>query len=98
MTDRRLRLASLARQHLRDIERASIRKWGIDQTADYLADINETMKRLCRAPEQGRRREDIGPGYRSRLCGRHLIYYRFDDTRLYVTAVLHERMDIKLHF
>jgi plasmid stabilization system protein ParE len=44
----------------------------------------------------GRGAGDLRPGYRSKPCRSHVIYFRVaDDRAIEVTLMLHQRMDVR---
>lgn len=94
----RLVVARLARRDLQAIARYSEKEWGAARKAQYMAAIREKFSLLLQRPAIGAPRHDIAPGYRSHPVGRHLIFYRVEDKSVVIVRVLHQRMDVRLHF
>ena len=94
----RLVVAHLARRDLQAIARYSEKEWGSAQRAQYMAAIREKFSLLLGRPAIGAPRNDIAPGYRCLPVGRHLIFYRVEEESLIILRVLHQRIDVRLHF
>lgn len=63
--------------------------------ADRVVDsIFERLKMLERFPRAGRRREDLGGGYRSVSVGQSAVLYKIGDTTIQVARVLHGKRDL----
>jgi toxin ParE1/3/4 len=91
-------VAHLARRDLQAIARYSEKEWGAARKAQYMAAIREKFSLLLQRPAIGATRNDIAPGYRSYPVGRHLIFYRIEEKSVVILRVLHQRMDVRLHF
>ncbi|MBI4182882.1 MAG: type II toxin-antitoxin system RelE/ParE family toxin [Proteobacteria bacterium] len=91
---RRLVLVEAAQADLRDIARYTGREWGEAQKRRYLEAIRKRLAGVRRRPGLGAPREEIGPGYRSTSCGRHVIFYRETEDAVVVLRILHARMDV----
>ena len=94
----RLVISVAARLDLKSIARYTKTKRSASQTKAYLGMIAERFVQLRQRPKMGTAREDIAPGYRSLLAGRHLIFYRIAGNAIVVIRVLRQSMDAKLHF
>jgi toxin ParE1/3/4 len=94
---RRLELTEIARADLKSIRRYSSRTWGQDRTAQYIAALRDTMKRLVAGTAVSRSRDDVRPGLRMVASGRHCIFFEADESRVLVVRVLHDRMDYRRH-
>ena len=92
----RLIITDSARSDLRTIARYSEREWGPVRKRRYLAAIQGRLRSLLHNPELGGRREDVDRHCRCLPVGRHVIFYRIRD--VVVVRVLHQRMDVRLHF
>jgi toxin ParE1/3/4 len=75
----RLRLSRLALLDLEDIHRYTWDKWGEEQAARYAAQIADALETIASEPERWRVRNDIYPGCRVCLSGKHAILYRNHD-------------------
>lgn len=94
---RTLVLSRRAESDLREIWVFTFRTWGETQADRYLDDLEVGLRECGSAPESGRDRPDVRPGYRSRLFGRHAVFYTFDAEQVLVQRVLHGSMDPTLH-
>jgi toxin ParE1/3/4 len=69
----------------------------VEQRDRYVAQLRERIgllrERPHLAPEVGRRR----PGLRRLSVGSHIVFYRFDDERIFVVRILDQRMDLDAH-
>jgi toxin ParE1/3/4 len=95
-----VREIEFARASLRDIAeigRESERVWGSAQRDKYLGEINRRIEQLADRPELGPVHDAERPGLRRLRVGSHIVFYRFDEVRLLVVRVLHQRMDLERH-
>ena len=90
-------VADAAKADLRAIAAYTEETWGAKQKRRYLDELQQRFRRLRLRPSLGRRRNDIGVGYRSLRCRRHVIFYRETADDIVVLRVLHERMDVRRH-
>jgi toxin ParE1/3/4 len=91
---RGFRLTPRALRDLDAIADYTLRTWGADQMEAYLRGIESRIAWLADNPDLGRRREDVGKGYRSFLEGSHLIFYLIEEDRVVVIGLPHRAMDI----
>jgi toxin ParE1/3/4 len=63
----------------------------------YVDGLHERFVVLARQPEIGRRRDEIGQGYRSIVHGSHIVFYRLTRRELVIVRVLHGRMSPERH-
>lgn len=94
---RHLELTEIARADLKSIRRYSSRAWGADRTAEYMAALRDTMKRLVAGTVVSRNRDDLRSGLQMATSGRHCIFFEADQSRVLVLRVLHDRMDYRRH-
>ena len=87
----------LAKRDLKKIWRYSFDKWGEDQAAKYLLQLDAGMQRLAENPNIGKSREKVRQSYRSIQINRHVIYYRQQGDIIDIVRVLHERMIPEKH-
>jgi toxin ParE1/3/4 len=92
------RLTERVKQDLRSIGRYTQATWGREQRNRYLAKLDVAFHLLAKEPHRGRMCDDIRPGYCKYHVGRHLIFYRRSPEGLDVIRVLHDRMDVEMHF
>ncbi|MGL4442157.1 MAG: type II toxin-antitoxin system RelE/ParE family toxin [Alsobacter sp.] len=62
------------------------------------ADLEQAILNLAVLPGRGLAREQLGPGIRSILVGRHLVLYRDDGDKISIVRVIDGRMDIETEF
>jgi len=94
---RRIELTEIARADLKSIRRYSQGTWGPDRTAEYMAALRDTMKKLLAGTVVGRNRDDLRLGLQMATSGRHHLFFEADQSRILVVRVLHDRMDHQRH-
>jgi toxin ParE1/3/4 len=95
--NRSLVIADRARRDFEEILYYSIQTWGQRQADLYEAAIDHALRQLLAFPFQGRARDDLFTGCRSRLVEHHLIFYEVTDTEINVVRILHQRADPARH-
>ena len=95
---KRLVVTAAAEEDLRAVGRYTAESWGLEQKARYLAQFRKRFLQIRKTPEIGRARDEIRPGYRSILAGRHVIFYQETDELIEVVRILHDRMDLHRQF
>lgn len=93
----RLVLTDASRADLMSISEYSLAEWGASGKKRYMRAIRTRFSALLRHPELGPAREDLGPGCRCLLAGRHAIFYRLAGEELIIQRILHQRMDAAQH-
>jgi toxin ParE1/3/4 len=91
-------LTELAKQDLRSIGRYTQLTWGREQRNLYLTKLDDCFHLLAQEPQRGKACDDIRSGYRKYHVGRHLIFYCQSAEGLKIVRILHDRMDIEIHF
>jgi toxin ParE1/3/4 len=86
-----------AQDDLKDIADFSFEKWGKVQEESYLRMLQISFNSISDNPYIGRAIDDIVPGLRRLLAGRHIILYFINETHIDIVRVLHHSMDIFLH-
>lgn len=72
-----------------------------ENTQASLSVVTEIYRRLDylrESPMMNSSREELGPGYRSVVASRYIIYYRFTDTEIIVLHVAHGARSIESIF
>ncbi len=92
-----LKITPQANQDLLDIGEYTEREWGEDQRGKYMKQLFDRINWLVENPHLGKPRPEIEVGDLSYHEGRHHIFYFYDDQRLTVIGVLHERMNFEQH-
>lgn len=94
---RRLFVSARAEADLREIWIYSFRTWGEVQADRYLDELGVGLQECAAAPERGKPRDSLRPGYWSRIIHRHVAFYTFTTTEVLIQRVLHSSMDPDLH-
>jgi len=92
---KRVELSREARADLKEIGRFTERRWGRQQRIKYLGEIRQRAVALAENHGLGRRRDEISKGLFSASIGSHIILFRVITTGIFVSRVLHARMDIE---
>jgi toxin ParE1/3/4 len=82
---------------LTDVLQYTLETWGDVQMRAYAAVLDKALLNLQTNPQIGHPRPEISAEHKIFPAGRHIIVYRVTDTAIYVSRVLHERMDIRRH-
>lgn len=92
-------LSPFAEDDLREINRYTIRRHGIEQFRTYRAYINKGLKELAENPLRPRTksRDDLVEGCRSYHVQHHYIFYRIREGQVEVGRVLHGAMNFEDH-
>jgi toxin ParE1/3/4 len=94
-----LRELEFATPALHDLEKIKIESeaiWGLAQRQRYMADLELRVGRLRERPETGPPAKDR-PDLRRLIVGQHAVFYEFDEARVGIIRVLHQRMDAPRH-
>ncbi|WNB76759.1 type II toxin-antitoxin system RelE/ParE family toxin [Methylomonas koyamae] len=81
-----------------DILQYTFQTWSEKQMHVYRSVIDKALITIQQNPEIGHRRPEISKNHRSFPAGQHVIFYRADQHAIYVSRILHERMDTKSAF
>lgn len=63
-------------------------KWGEEQADKYYDALIEHFDLLCANPFLYQAVDEIREGYRRSICGKHSIYYRINDTKIEMMAIV----------
>lgn len=88
-------LSKQAEKDLRGIWRYTVETWSRSQADKYIAGLLKACSEISEAPAfMGRSYEHVRSGYRKYPWGKHIIFYMIQhDGTVFVSRVLHERMD-----
>jgi toxin ParE1/3/4 len=92
MSSRSIDIGPLADEDIRDIIAYSAQTWGAARATEYVGLLSERVALLAKFPEQG---TIVGPRYgdiRRLVVGRHVVYYRTDETSVRIVRILHQRL------
>jgi len=94
---RKLEISRQSEIELIQIRKYTSESWGQQQSDKYLTELQNTMFLLQENPYLGFKRFTISDGVYSFPHIRHMIYYKFDNEKLYIMAILHQSMLPKNH-
>jgi toxin ParE1/3/4 len=86
------RFSSRAEADLLDIGAYTLRTWGEDQAIRYVNELEACCQMIADNPALGRECDDVRPGLRRMEHGRHVVFYRQEDSGILVSRLLHQRM------
>lgn len=89
----RVELSAKASRDARSIQLFTVKQWGSEQAALYDEAILQALETLRSHPELGRHRKELGLDLRSYRVNSHTIFYRVIGDRLFVSRILHHRME-----
>jgi toxin ParE1/3/4 len=75
----------------------TLERWGERQMARYVDGLHARFVALARFPNSGRRRDELGRGYRSIVHASHIVFYKVMVRDLVIVRVLHGRMSPERH-
>jgi len=90
-------LSPQAEEDFTDILQYTLDTWGEAQTYAYRAILDKALLAIQQYPQIGPVRSELSAEHRFFPAGRHIIIYRVRDNAIYVSRILHERMDITRH-
>jgi toxin ParE1/3/4 len=86
-------LTKRAQRDYRRIQAYTLRHWGPEQAARYMADLDAALEQLRDHPYIGPVRFDLRTEPRCFPVNHHLIYYRIRTDVIEIAHILHERTD-----
>jgi toxin ParE1/3/4 len=95
--DYQLFRSAKADEDLDDILQYTLERWGDAQAIVYGKLLERAFEDILRTPSIGHARPDLSPEKRVMVAGSHLIVYSVSGTIIYVSRILHGRMNIKGH-
>jgi len=98
LDERLIILSPQAEEDFADILQYTFQTWGEKQMYVYRSVIDKALLTIQQNPEIGHRRVELSKSHRSFPAGQHVIFYRVDQRAIYVSRILHERMDTKSAF
>lgn len=94
---RALLISNRAENDLREIWRWSFEQFGEAQADHCLEELDSEIRACGSDPEDGKERDDVRPGYRSKLVRKHVVFYTFSDDAVLIQRVRHGSMDPPRH-
>lgn len=95
---RQIRVQSKAQRDLKDIWLYTHENFGLEQADKYFDELEIGMNTIQENPKVGRRCDGIREGYRNYKINHHFIFYIVTANTIRVVRVLHESMNIELHW
>ncbi len=94
------RLTEPAARDLLSIAEYTAHQWGDGQAWKYKATLIKQFDRIAEDPFLlgSRAQDEYSPGSRSILVERHVVVYRLREGVTEVLRILHQRMDLSLHY
>lgn len=90
-------LSPQAEDDFADILQYTFETWGEEQAYAYRAVLDKALLTIRHHPQIGHGCPELSAAHRIFPTGRHLIIYRVSDAAVYVSRILHERMDLARH-
>ena len=84
-------------QDLNEIADFTLETWGSEQEDIYLELLEKAFFAISKNPTLGRFYDEVYPGSRRHLAGRHIIPYQVSDNVVEIVRVLHHSMDFESH-
>lgn len=92
-------LSERAKRDLVDIWRYTLDNWSEEQAIKYYNKLMDGCELIASASDTvGRSYEEVRPGLRGMICGRHIIFYRIISKEwIRIVRILHGKMDYPKH-
>jgi len=87
-------LSPQAEEDFTDILQYTLETWGENQVLVYREVIDKALLNIQKNPEIGYCRPEISKSHRFFPTGQHIIVYRSAINAIFVSRILHERMEI----
>jgi len=88
-------LTQKALADLKEIGRYTQKEWGRQQRGIYLTMLDTCFQQLADDPLKGKDCSEIRIGYRKRVAGSHIIFYRkVSEGAVEIVRILHGSMDV----
>lgn len=88
----KFRFSRRAEADLLSIGDYTLQKWGSDQAAQYLSELEACCQILANNPAMGRPCDDVRPGLRRHEHAEHVVFYRQKRGGILISRILHRRM------
>ena len=92
-------LSERAKSDLVDIWRYTLENWSEEQAIRYYNKLMDGCEYIASTPyTSGRDYEEVRPGLRGMLCGKHIIFYRIiSEEKVRIVRIFHGKMDFPKH-
>ena len=93
------KLSKKAEIDLAGIWRYTVDTWSREQADKYITSLLHAMDAISNAPySMGHPYEHVRTGYRRYICRKHVVFYTIrEDGSVFISRVLHEKMDFDRH-
>lgn len=71
--------------------------WGFEKAEAYTFELRDACRMLAEGRRSGRMLPDLKRNYLALSFRSHVVIYRQTDTRLVITRILHQRMNVRRH-
>ena len=89
-------LSNRAKNDLIDIWQYTFNRWSRKQADFYTRKLLDACAFISTAPEfVGISYEQVLSGYKAFLVGKHLIFYKILNGKVFIARILHQRMDVE---
>lgn len=89
-------LSDRAKKDLIDIWQYTFNRWSRNQADFYTRKLLDACAFIYTAPELvGISYEYVLSGYKAFLVGKHLIFYKMLNGKVFIVRILHQRMDVE---
>lgn len=92
-----LNISDRARKDFKKIARDTKREWGKEQAVIYNAMLRDKFSLIKDNPGIGHQRDDVPEGLLCAVARSHLIFYRIRENEIYISCILHNKMDFARH-
>jgi toxin ParE1/3/4 len=90
------RITAAAKADLLEIGRFTQLRWGVAKRRLYVATMETAFAQIADHPNIGAACPEIRAGYKQKVVGRHIVYYRLGrDGTVEIIRVLHQSMAIE---
>jgi len=95
--DIKLILSPKAEEDFSDILQYTLENWGEEKTYAYRDVINKALLTIAQYPNVGYIRKEFSNEHKLLPAGQHLIIYKVMNSAVYISRILHEKMDSFRH-
>jgi len=91
-------ISERAKKDLVEIWQYTLEIWSEEQAIRYYNELMDGCERIVTTPDiAGRNYDEVRPGLRGMLCGKHIIFYRrISKGKIRIIRVLHGKMDYQI--
>jgi len=92
-------ISERAKKDLVGIWQYTLETWSEEQAIRYYNELLDGCERIAKKPDTaGRNYDEVRPGLRGMLCGRHIIFFRLvSNVKVRIVRILHGKMNYPSH-